>query len=260
MILVHGRCDTMPSYYVAGNVYNSDDICHFGILGQKWGIRRFQNPDGTLTPAGRERYGSAKEQEKLANDIRKGRYGINKTAQVKHAAANLKKEVSDIHLARKHYDDELNKFYYNDKLLDEWTEKAADVFLKDYPDIAKNYKTARIYPSVLKDLSDREVVKWLFKHDDWGQGDYDPLTVFMKSGDKRAESLINAEKEVAASESNLAKASRQYAKEFLGDYGDQDYKITMSCFPNGLKRKVEDTLANIIFHEARAIPVKLLNA
>ena len=31
--------------------------CHWGILGQKWGVRRFQNPDGTLTAAGRERYG-----------------------------------------------------------------------------------------------------------------------------------------------------------------------------------------------------------
>jgi hypothetical protein len=31
-------------------------LCHHGIKGQKWGIRRFQNPDGTLTPAGRERY------------------------------------------------------------------------------------------------------------------------------------------------------------------------------------------------------------
>ena len=29
---------------------------HFGILGQKWGIRRFQNEDGTLTPEGKERY------------------------------------------------------------------------------------------------------------------------------------------------------------------------------------------------------------
>jgi len=29
---------------------------HYGILGMKWGIRRFQNPDGTLTPAGKERY------------------------------------------------------------------------------------------------------------------------------------------------------------------------------------------------------------
>lgn len=30
-------------------------IQHHGILGQKWGVRRFQNPDGTLTEAGRRR-------------------------------------------------------------------------------------------------------------------------------------------------------------------------------------------------------------
>lgn len=33
-----------------------NELYHHGILGQKWGIRRFQNEDGSLTQAGRERY------------------------------------------------------------------------------------------------------------------------------------------------------------------------------------------------------------
>lgn len=36
-------------------------LCHHGTKGQKWYIRRFQNPDGSLTPAGRERYRKLKE-------------------------------------------------------------------------------------------------------------------------------------------------------------------------------------------------------
>lgn len=33
-----------------------NELYHYGIKGQKWGVRRYQNPDGSLTPAGRERY------------------------------------------------------------------------------------------------------------------------------------------------------------------------------------------------------------
>ena len=32
------------------------DLRHHGIKGQKWGVRRFQNKDGSLTPAGEKRY------------------------------------------------------------------------------------------------------------------------------------------------------------------------------------------------------------
>lgn len=39
-------------------VYKSSDyLMHHGVKGQKWGVRRYQNDDGTLTAEGRERYG-----------------------------------------------------------------------------------------------------------------------------------------------------------------------------------------------------------
>lgn len=44
-----------------------DELKHHGIKGQKWGIRRFQNKNGGLTPAGRTRYDdmSARQQKKV---------------------------------------------------------------------------------------------------------------------------------------------------------------------------------------------------
>ena len=55
----------MGEYYVAG-LPCSDELYHHGILKQRWHVRRFQNPDGSLTPAGRERYGVGKERAKRA--------------------------------------------------------------------------------------------------------------------------------------------------------------------------------------------------
>jgi len=40
-------------------------LVHSGIKGQKWGVRRFQNEDGTLTSLGKQRYGPGGDREGL---------------------------------------------------------------------------------------------------------------------------------------------------------------------------------------------------
>lgn len=55
----------------------SNEIQHHGIKGQKWGVRRFQNDDGSLTAAGRKRYGE--DRYKTYDD---GRIEIEKGAEL----------------------------------------------------------------------------------------------------------------------------------------------------------------------------------
>lgn len=45
----------MNSYRISA-YYSPYELYHFGIKGQKWGIRRYQNSDGSLTKEGKQRY------------------------------------------------------------------------------------------------------------------------------------------------------------------------------------------------------------
>ena len=71
-----------------------NELQHHGILGQKWGVRRFQNADGSLTAEGKSRYKS----EKTAEDYRQA--GDKHKQRAKDAAGiSIKAGMSTIPLA-----------------------------------------------------------------------------------------------------------------------------------------------------------------
>lgn len=66
----------------------NNELTHWGIKGQKWGRRRYQNSDGSLTAAGRERYGTKANFEK--------QYPKDKAEAVAKATSNVKKGAKDV--------------------------------------------------------------------------------------------------------------------------------------------------------------------
>lgn len=49
---------------------NRNELRHHGIKGQRWGIRRFQNKDGTLTSAGKKRYAESISDEEKSRIVK----------------------------------------------------------------------------------------------------------------------------------------------------------------------------------------------
>lgn len=78
----------MDSNYVLGP---DGELYHWGIKGMKWGVRRYQNKDGSLTNAGRKRYASETEKLKAREKEIKGR----EKAAARQAKLDAKKAELD---------------------------------------------------------------------------------------------------------------------------------------------------------------------
>lgn len=88
-------------------MWDESTLAHYGIRGMKWGVRRYQNSDGTLTPAGKKRYdkdirdNAAKKKENRIDTSspdpkRWVREDTERAKKVVDATSNLVKEAKTI--------------------------------------------------------------------------------------------------------------------------------------------------------------------
>lgn len=75
---------------------------HYGILGMKWGIRRYRNKDGTLTNAGKKRAAKLEAERRFLDDAKSKNSSVSKSSSTQETSKKSK-DVSEM------TDEELNK-------------------------------------------------------------------------------------------------------------------------------------------------------
>lgn len=161
-------------------MYDEDYLAHHGIKGMKWGIRRFQNPDGTYTIAGRKRYGIG-DAEKEAQRKAKAKAKAAKQKAREESKALRAKRASERRVAKAAHGDAskrlLNKLTdeelkaVNDRLKMEQSYK--DMMHKIDPNSVKYFhwkeQASKIATSLLTKVTDKAIdsaVKKMFQSQD----------------------------------------------------------------------------------------------
>jgi len=133
-------------------------LCHHGILGQRWGVRRFQNKDGSLTEAGKKHYTDqyTKEMKKYEADSRKNRQRLNMAAYNKTADEYNAYKIAEYNSKHKPTDPDYVENYYKQFEHDYHTNY--DNMLLSELKNNKHYKKAEALVNKYKDLTATEIV------------------------------------------------------------------------------------------------------
>lgn len=170
----------MNGFYQPYWADNNDELQHFGILGMKWGIRRYQNKDGSLTNAGKKRYGIPSKikprPDQIANDSSNGK----KTKMTREHLEELRRSgaigtngplvIKKNNITEESKNDKITKLREKERKIRDRTTKASleavEKALAKHPETRffkaeKNQLTKYIDEEAksIKSLSDRELSK-----------------------------------------------------------------------------------------------------
>lgn len=149
----------------------NEELYHYGVKGMRWGVRRYQNPDGTLTAAGRKQYRSDKK------TLREEKRHENKIAETNQQKASLYGRASEISnkralKAQKKYEVKLTKDVNSEKNSTKKAKLKADIANKTAKELNREYaklaKKAENHVEKLKEKYGEKNVKNI-KYDSEGK-------------------------------------------------------------------------------------------
>ena len=215
----------MSQYGYATN----NELFHHGIKGQKWGVRRYQNEDGSLTPEGRKRYGY---------DVLKDKKAVNALYKNNGYVYNeLKKGIKN------RVDDYIEEFNGLRKTARDSEEKDLDEHFINDPNTKKrfmNYMNSTISPDA---IDDEELP--LYVAQEWFDSEFNSART------DNTRELWNEYQNFA----NDGSIMKKYIDDILGEY--KNYSPSILKGPSSAKVK---SMVSTILDEADKENVKYLRS
>ena len=183
----------MPNNYILtsyGTFISEDELYHHGIKGMKWGVRRYQNEDGSLTNAGKSRYATVEEAKaayKKAKKVTSDNYnratngGYGRFTITKDQRKNYSRDVQAYNNSlaartKAKYDYKIAKAQQKGK-----NDKVANLRVKQELEVNKQKKRASIANTYLKNTYETQSLGRQVVHDLIG-GSKGSVSALVKAG------------------------------------------------------------------------------
>ena len=249
-----------------------NELTHHGIKGMKWGVRRFQNKDGSLTPAGRKRYdepnqGTNSTNKKSQNTKSKSLHrlkleekyrneGLSKEEAEKKATKRIKAEayiaaaagvtVASC-LAYAKY-----KGYTTDKIIKENSDFQRIMRLNPNAEIRKDY---RQYVTI--DKKDKVLYKGMFA-DHINKLKEDSENIYDITIKNRSDIKVASEKRARDTFTNLFKNDKEFKDEFIERLQKDGYAVSKGRL-DGIFNKIKDNPNSLTDREIKTKAYDLFN-